>query len=162
MLLRHWKLTIGYVLFAFRYDRLISFTSLLDGAVTALALVVFTHLFGAEGAALGLIAGVCLVSLPVFLTALARTGVLTAGAVLRSLVPWFWRFALVAAGSVLLARAVPQRSPLALVAVASAVVIVYLALMLPVALSEPLGEYVRPRLAALAERIGRRRTVRAT
>ena len=150
MLLRHFNLVVGYALFAFGgHDRRLALTSLADGVVTLAALLVLTNLFGVRGAAAGMMAGVCLVSLPANLSALSRTGTVTASALAWSLAPWFWRFAAAAAFAGLLARAFVPESFYGVAFAGLLAGGVYGALVLPLALREPLGTYVRPRLAPL-------------
>ena len=150
MLLRHCNLAVGCILFAFGgHDRRLALTALADGLVTAAALLLLTDAFGVRGAGAGMLAGVCLVSLPANLSALSRTGTVTVGGLARSLAPWFWRFAAVAAFAVLLAQAFV---PITFYGIAAAGLLaggIYSALVLPLALREPLGTYVRPRLESV-------------
>ncbi|HEX6183913.1 MAG TPA: oligosaccharide flippase family protein [Pyrinomonadaceae bacterium] len=156
MLLRHCNLVVGYVLFAFGgHDRRLALTSLGDGLVTLAALVILTSAFGLVGAGAGMMAGVCLVSLPANLSALAGAGTVTPTELARALAPWFWRFAAVAVCAGLLARAVVPNTLYELAAVSLLTAGVYGALMLPLALREPLGTYVRPRLAPLGLTLSR-------
>ncbi|MBC7933418.1 MAG: oligosaccharide flippase family protein [Rubrivivax sp.] len=155
MILRHWNLTVGIILFSFGRERRLAVTGLLDGIVTVGASIVFTNWWGLAGAPLGAILGVCLVSLPGNLWALAGANATPVAMLLRSLAPWFWRFALLAlAAGVFAQRFVPDTFP----SLASAAVLtasVYCAVMLPLILREPLGIYVRPRLSPLGVRFFR-------
>lgn len=150
MLLRHCNLVVSYVLFAFGgHDRRLALTALSDGLVTALALLALTSGFGVVGTGAGMLVGVCLVSLPANLSALSRTGTLTPASLARSLAPWFWRFSALAVLAGLLAHAVVPDTLYGLAAVSLLTAGVYGALVLPLALREPLGPYVRPRLNSL-------------
>jgi O-antigen/teichoic acid export membrane protein len=150
MLLRHCNLVVGYVLFAFGgHDRRLALTSLADGLVTAVSLLGLTSAFGVIGTGAGMLAGVCLVSLPANLSALSRTGTVTPAGLARSLAPWFWRFSALVVFAGLLARAVVPDTLYGLAAVSLLTAGAYGALVLPLALREPLGPYVRPRLNAL-------------
>lgn len=151
MLLRHCNLVVGCILFAFGgHDRRLALTALADGLTTAAALFLLTDAFGIRGAAAGMLAGVCLVSLPANLSALSRTGTLTVSGLARSLAPWFWRFAASAALACLLALTFVPDTFYGLAAVGLLMACVYGALVLPLALREPLGTYVRPRLLPLS------------
>ncbi|MET0650791.1 MAG: oligosaccharide flippase family protein [Pyrinomonadaceae bacterium] len=150
MLLRHCNLVVGYALFAFGgHDRRLALTALADGLVTAVALLLLTNAFGIRGAGAGMLAGVCLVSLPANLSALSRTGTLTVSGLARALAPWCWRFAAAAVFAGLLAHAFVPETFYGIAGVALLTACVYGALVLPLTLREPLGTYVRPRLGAL-------------
>jgi O-antigen/teichoic acid export membrane protein len=155
MLLRHWNLTIGYVLFSCGMERRLALTALLDGLVTLCAVVVLTGRFGLKGVAAGTVVGVCLVSLPANLRGLASAHATPIGEMLRALAPWCWRFVLLALAAGAWGRRFAPDSFHALAATALIVGGTYLFVMLPVALREPLGTYVRPRLSTLASRLQR-------
>jgi hypothetical protein len=70
----------------------------------------------------------------------------SAARLLASLAPWLWRFGLVAA---LCATSAKFWVPDTLLALVAATLALYAGLMVPFALREPLGTYVRPRLEAL-------------
>jgi len=155
MILRHWNLTVGIILFSFGRERRLAVTGLVDGIVTVGTSIVFTTWWGLAGAPLGSILGVCLVSLPGNLWALKGAGATPVSELLKSLAPWFWRFAALALASGFLARrVVPDTFP-ALAASALGSAGVYALVMLPVAWRDPLGVYVRPRLAPLWGRFSR-------
>ena len=155
MLLRHWNMTTIYSLFALGQDRRISITTLADGAVTVLASVFLTRAYGLLGAALGTIVGVVVVGLPANLTLLAKETAASVSRLVLGLWPWAWRFALTAAAALAVSQAwVPKTLP-ALVAATLLCGAGYLGLMWPLALQEPLGRYVRPRLAALRRLVQR-------
>jgi O-antigen/teichoic acid export membrane protein len=149
MLLRHWNITTVYSLFALGHDRRISLTTLAQGVVTVAAAIVLTDRYGLVGAAASTVVGVVLVALPANLLALARETSVRTARLLVDVVPWAWRFALVtataaAAGLVWIPRTLPLLVAATLLAGGA-----YLAIMWPLALREPLGIYVRPRLATL-------------
>jgi O-antigen/teichoic acid export membrane protein len=155
MLLRHWNLTIGYALFCFGYERRLCLTTLLDGLVSVCAVFVFARWYGLIGAPMGMIVGACLISLPANLTALARETEMPVWRLLQPLAPWFLRFLILILGIGALARNwTPNTLPL-LAATAAATALIYLAVMFPLALRYPLGQYVRPRLLPLGARMMR-------
>jgi O-antigen/teichoic acid export membrane protein len=149
MMLRHWNTTAVYSIFCFGYERHISVTTLLDGAVTVGGMLILVPLCGPAGAPLGTIIGVTFVSLPRNLSALARESGVSFAVLLSPLWPWLWRFCVVASGAWLSAWLVPPRGVLAIAAAASLTGLAYLLIMWPLALRGQLGLYVRPRLAAL-------------
>ncbi len=153
MLVRHWNMTAAYSLFALGHDKRLSITSLVDGAVTVVASIGLSHTYGLLGPALGNLAGVVMVSLPANLRALARDTDTAVRQLLLDQWPWAWRFGLSTMGALLVGHAwVPTTLP-ALVLASLLFGILYTGLMWPLALREPLGQYVRPQLAAL-KRLG--------
>jgi O-antigen/teichoic acid export membrane protein len=155
MLLRHWNVTTVYSLFAFGHDRRLSLTALSDGAVTVTASILLVTKFGLIGAAAGSLIGVTLVSLPANLSGLAREMGVSVTHIVGGVWPWFWRFALIATLAAVVGRAwIPNTLP-TLVLAALAATAAYGILMLPLALRDPLGTYVRPRLEALRQLVMR-------
>lgn len=149
MLLRHWNLTAGIMLFAFGRERRLAITGLLDGLVTVVSAVALTRWFGLAGAPLGSIIGVCVVSLPSNMTALAGAGVVSMSSWLKSLAPLLWRLLLLAVASGALARQFVPDTFHALAAASILTSVVYAIFLFPVVWRDPLGVYVRPRVAPL-------------
>lgn len=146
MLLRHWNVTLGYALFSFGYEKRLCATALADGLMTVSAIAAFVSLFGIVGAPLGSILGVSCIGLPLNLRALAREANVSFTQLTRPLVPWFGRFVVLAVAAGVIARVwTPATLPL-IALTAAAVAVVYVLAMFPIALREPLGSYVRPRL----------------
>jgi len=154
MLLRHWDSTTVYTLFALGHDKRISITALLDGAVTVVASILLTRAYGLLGTALGMIVGVVIVRLPADLMLLTKETAASASQLALDLWPWAWRFALAAAATLAVSRVWTPRTLPALVVATLLCGGGYLGLMWPLALEEPLGKYVRPRLAALGQLMG--------
>lgn len=155
MLLRHWHLTIAYSLLSFGYERRLCVTALLDGLVTVSSVALFLWLYGLAGAPLGMIVGTCVVSLPANLSALAAESGRTRWEMVRPLAPWLVRFVVLSVAAVALARVWTPDSFFLIGLTASAVALVYVAVMFPIALRAPLGAYVRPRLRPLRTRVFR-------
>lgn len=153
MLLRHWDLTIAHSLLCFGYERRLCVTALLDGVLSIALVLLLLWRYGLPGAPLGQIIGTCLVSLPLNLSALASESGVTRWEMLRPLMPWFVRFVLLAAACGALARVWAPEGFLLIGLTAAGVGLIYTALMLPVALRAPLGNYVRPRLNPLRTRV---------
>jgi O-antigen/teichoic acid export membrane protein len=155
MILRHWNLTVGIMLFSCGGERRLAVTALFDGLVTVISSVVLTKWLGLVGAPLGSIIGVCLVSLPGNLSGLASAGALPITRMLKSLVPWFWRFAALAVGAGLLSRQFVPDNFASLAAASILTAGAYTLVMLPVVWRDPLGAYVRPRLTPLTSKLFR-------
>jgi O-antigen/teichoic acid export membrane protein len=155
MLLRHWNLTVAYTLFCFGYERRICLTTLCDGLLSICAVTLLVKFYGLIGAPLGLILGVCVVSLPVHLSTLARESNLSLWRLVQPLAQWFARFIMVLLGAGAAAR-VWTPTTLPLLALAAAVsAIIYAAVMFPLTLQYPLGLYVRPRIFPLRTKMMR-------
>ena len=155
MLVRHWNTALVYSLFSFGHERRLSLTTLADGAVTLILSLVLARVVGAIGVPLGFLGGALVVSIPANLTALARHTGVSCATFTSTLRPWALRLMilvpLAAAANLLVTPTgvVPVISLLLLAASA------YTAMMAPVALQPPLGEYVRQTMAPLLERFDR-------
>jgi O-antigen/teichoic acid export membrane protein len=157
MVLRHWNTTAAYTVYAFGRDRRLSLTTLSDGIITIIVSVVLVSRMGPIGAAIGTIVGACLVSLPSNLHTMAQETGTTLWGLIRPLVSLGWRFALLAAGATAVALTwAPSRFGI-LFAIGLGTVIIYGALMWPIAYRDPLGTYVRPVVASVRRRVPRLR-----
>lgn len=155
MLLRHWNLTMAYALLCFGFERRLCVTALLDGVVSVGAVLFFVRVYGLIGAPMGMITGACLVSLPANIYALARESNMSVLRLIQPLLPWFLRFAFLSTSIVLLARIWIPNTFLRLGLTAAVTGTIYVALMFPLALRSPLGDYVRPRLFPIRARVFR-------
>lgn len=148
MLLRHWNVAASYTLFSFGHERRLAITGVADGAITLLAMVALVPVLGASGAAVGSIVGICSVSLPNNLRALAREEGVPMRAALAPLGRWFVR-CLIVAGVVAVGIVLRPIHGLLMLAVAGALAGgLYTAIMMPVLKTPPLGELLGPRLPA--------------
>lgn len=155
LVLRQWNLTMVFSIFSFGYNRRIPITTILDGLVTLGAMALLIRQYGLVGAPLGSLIGVCLVSVPANLGALAGAVEVSPWRVLLGLRPWFWRMALLVPALVALGMVwVPTRF-LSLAATSLAVVVAYFVLMLPILMRPPLGPRLRPYWDALRTRLVR-------
>ena len=118
-------------------------------------MLLFVRLYGLIGAPLGMIVGVCLVSLPANLSALAGESGMSVGGMLRPLLPWFVRFVVLVGGAGALARIWTPEVVWLLALTAIVTAIVYAAVMFPLTLRLPLGLYVRPRWFPIRTRVFR-------
>jgi O-antigen/teichoic acid export membrane protein len=151
MIVRHFATTMTYALFSFGYERRLSLTALADGLVTiavTAGLLAFTSL-GLLGAALGSLAGVVLVNIPVTGLALTRELGIGLATLLSSLRGWAVRFAAATSVCVAGAQLLRPEGLAGLVAGGLGVGVVYAAAMFPLALEPPLGHYVRAGLSLL-------------
>jgi O-antigen/teichoic acid export membrane protein len=155
MLLRHWNLTVGYTLLCFGYERRLCLTALLDGLLSIGGTALFVWLYGLIGAPLGMITGACLISLPANLSALARESNRSVWELIRPLMAWFIRFIGFVCAAVTVAHVWTPNTFLLIGLMAAVTGIVYAAVMFPLALRDPLGLYVRPRLFQIKERVSR-------
>lgn len=155
MLLRHWNFTIASALFSYGYERRLCITALFDGLVSVAAIFFFVRELGLIGAPIGTITGVCLVSLPANLRGLAHEAQTSVFRLLEPLLPWFVRFVFMVVAIVMLASVWVPNTFLMLGLTASAIALIYSALMFPLTLRAPLGDYVRPRLFPIRTRVFR-------
>ena len=140
MLVRHLNHTTVASLICYGREKRISLTTLSDGLLTLATSVIGIRMFGLIGAPIGSLVGASFVSVPLNLTGLAREMGVAPALLLRSLLPWFWRFAIVAALAQFL-RKIPN---LNLFLAAPAVAIAYGVVVLPLFFREPLDQYTRP------------------
>ena len=139
MLVRHLNHTTVASLICYGREKRISLTTLSDGLLTLATSVIAIRSLGLIGAPIGSLMGASLVSVPLNLTGLAKEMKVSPAVLLKSLLPWFWRFAVVAAGAQLL-----RLTDLSLFLTAPIVATVYGAVVLPLFFREPLDQYTRP------------------
>jgi hypothetical protein len=153
MLLRHMNSTLVYTLFCFGHERRLAVTSVADGVVGLLAMLILVPLLGLYGAVLGSLASVLLISLPANLRALAREEGGSPVTFLEPLRPWLVRF--VPTVSTIAALTFVWRpiglwsfAPLAL-----AVGVLYAVVMVPVMTTPPLGPMLTARVKPWVSRV---------
>jgi O-antigen/teichoic acid export membrane protein len=151
MLARHFATTLIYALFSFGHERRLSLTAFCDGGVTlsVTAVLAWSTNVGLLSAAIGSLAGVALVTIPVCSIALAKELEITARDLIASIGGWALRFAVAAVVCVLGARLVDGHGVVRLITIALGVGVVYGGVMWPLALEAPLGTYVRTALASV-------------
>jgi O-antigen/teichoic acid export membrane protein len=153
MLFSHWNSALVFGLFAFGYERRISISTVLNGVVAVAATTVLTWWLGLRGGPIGSILGFVLVGIPSSLIAIARETRTTTRAMIASLVPWGWRFALMATTMGVLARYWVPSSIVTLAVTSIGAAALYMVVMFPLLRREPLHTYVLPRLALLQQRL---------
>ncbi len=156
MLLSHWVSSTIYTIFSFGYERLISATSVLNGIVSFGLSIGLTRRFGLAGAAAATSVGLLFLALPPHLVAISRETGTAKRALLGSLWPWGWRFGALIAAAAFTARLWIPETFMKLVATSIGVTMIYGAIMFPLLMREPLGSYVRPRIALLRQRFIRK------
>jgi O-antigen/teichoic acid export membrane protein len=149
MLLRHLNLTTTATLICFSKEKRISMTTLADGVVTILSCLIGIHYWGLTGAAVGSLSGVLLVSLPLNFIGLAQETGVSPWLILRSLLPWLWRFALAAAVGQLLRTSGLMVTVPAFFASCAFIALIYVLLVLPLFFQEPLAQYTKPLIVRL-------------
>jgi O-antigen/teichoic acid export membrane protein len=146
MLLRHMNSTLVYTLFCFGHERRLAVTSVADGLVGLVVMLVLVPKLGLYGAVLGSLTSLALVSLPLNLRALAREEGGSPVTFLDPLKPWLTRFiptvgAVAALTWVWRPAGLWTFAPLAL-----AVSVLYAVVMVPVMTTPPLGPMLSTRL----------------
>ena len=142
MFFRHFNTPYAFATLCLGHERRLSLTNLSDGAVTVVAAVLLTRMFGTIGAPMGSLVGVCLVSIPANFQLLARETDTSVGAILRPLWPLLARTCGLWA-VLLLISTVWLPHGFQLIAVASiAVAAIYSALILPLIFRPPIRGYI--------------------
>jgi O-antigen/teichoic acid export membrane protein len=152
LVLRQWNLAVQCCTFCFGEERRITLTVFADGLFTCAVSIALIWLFGPVGGPVGSLCGVCLISLPLNLVSLIRVAEVSPAQLIKPLWPWFWRFTLLVTAATLLAKLFPSRTILETGTRGATAVLLYTALMWPVAFRSPLAGY----LAALRSGLQRR------
>jgi len=155
MLVRHVNTTIVYTLFCFGYERRLALTGIAEGAAGVALMWLLVPRMGLQGAAAGMLISTLVVSLPANVVALAREQGASPWAFGASIAPWLARFAVVAAGAAALVLTVQPTGLVAALPLAMAVAAAYLAVMLPVLRTPPLGPMLHARLRPWLPRMPR-------
>lgn len=143
MLARHWATSLVYSLFSFGYERRIALTTLADGAVTLTLSLVLVGSIGVIGVPLGFLGGALLVSVPAHLAALSREVGTSPLSFVGALAPWALRLALLLPVAAAANLFTGSGNIVTVVLTAVAMCAAYAAMMVPIALRPPLGEYMR-------------------
>lgn len=155
MLLRNWNNTTVYTIFAMGYERRISITTLADGCVALLAAAALVRWIGPIGAPIGSILGVCLISIPGNLTALAKELEVSVFRVAAPIGSWLWRFVLVGTGAALMGLRWHAQLPY-VIAISCAAGALYIAVMLPMVMDSHIRQYLPPQVTSVWEALLRR------
>ena len=155
MLVRHVNTTIVYTLFCFGHERRLALTSIAEGAAGVALMWLLVPRMGLPGAAAGMLVSTLAVSLPANVVALAREQGASPWAFGASIAPWFARFAMIATGATVLVLTVRPHGLVAALPLALAVSAAYLAVMMPVLRTPPLGPMLHARLQPWLPRMPR-------
>ena len=155
MLVRHVNTTIVYTLFCFGYERRLALTGMAEGAAGVALMWLLVPRLGLQGAAAGMLISSLAVSLPANVVALAREQGTSPWAFGASIAPWLARFAVVATGAAALVLTVQPAGLVAALPLAMAVAAAYLAVMMPVLRTPPLGPMLHARLRPWLPRMPR-------
>jgi O-antigen/teichoic acid export membrane protein len=139
MLLRHVNLTLVYTLFCFGYERRLALTTIADGLVGTLAMMILVPIVGLSGVLLAQILATCAVSIPINLIAMAREAGASPTTLLGPIRPWLVRFVPVAVAVAALGRLWTPTSLLTFAALGATVGLVYIVAMIPVLKAPPLS-----------------------
>ena len=146
MLVRHVNVTIVYTLFCFGYERRLALTSIAEGVAGVALMWLLVPRMGLQGAAAGMLMSTLVVSLPANVLALAREQGASPWAFAESIAPWFTRFAAIATAATVLVFTVRPESLAGALPLALAIGAAYLAVMMPVLRTPPLGPMLHSRL----------------
>jgi O-antigen/teichoic acid export membrane protein len=146
MLVRHVNVTIVYTLFCFGYERRLALTSIAEGVAGVALMWLLVPRMGLQGAAAGMLIATLAVSLPANVLALAREQGASPWAFAESIAPWFARFAAIATGATVLVVTVRPQGLVGALPLALAIGAAYLAVMMPVLRTPPLGPMLHARL----------------
>jgi len=155
LLVRHVNVTIVYTLFCFGYERRLALTSIAEGMSGVALMWLLVPRLGLQGAAAGMLISTLAVSLPANILALAREQGASPWAFAESIAPWFARFAAVATGATVLVVTIRPQGLLAALPLALAIGAAYLAVMMPVLRTPPLGPMLHARLQPWLPRMPR-------
>jgi O-antigen/teichoic acid export membrane protein len=153
MLLRHMNSTLVYTLFCFGYERRLAVTSVADGVVGLIMMLILVPLLGLYGAVLGSLTSLALVSLPANLRALAREEGGSPVTFLEPLRPWLVRFVPTVMTIAALTLVWRPSGLWAFAPLALAVSVLYAVVMVPVMTTPPLGPMLSARLRPWASRV---------
>lgn len=153
MLIRLWNATTVYAIFAFGYEKRISVTSLGDGLLTSVLMLLLVPQLGLIGAPIASIASAITISLPWNLSALAKGVQASPARLILELASWFLRFAIILALTIMLESHFAPSGVYSIIGVSTLVSCAYVVIMLPLARREPLRGYVQPVLESFRTRI---------
>jgi O-antigen/teichoic acid export membrane protein len=143
MLARHINVTAIYTLFCFGNERRLALTSIADGLVALVSMLVLVPMCGLYGAALGSLIGTCAVSLPNNFAALGRELGASPIEFLRPLRPWLMRFPAIVGVIVLLPYSWSAHGLWRFAPLAAVVGLAYAIAMVPAVRTPPLGDLIR-------------------
>jgi len=146
MLARHINVTAVYTLFCFGNERRLALTSIADGLVALISMLVLVPMLGLYGAAIGSLIGTCAVSLPNNFAALGRELGAPPIEFLRPLRPWLMRFPAIVGVIVLLSYSWDAHGLWRFAPLAAVVGLAYAIAMVPAVRTPPLGDVIRERV----------------
>jgi len=144
-----------YTIFALGYERRISITTLVEGLVNLAAALILVRWLGPIGAPLGSILGVCLVSIPGNLSALAHELHMSTLRTVAPLWSWFWRLLLVAGCAGVIGQHWHPSLPY-VIGVTCVTGTLYVVVMLPMIMDSPMKGYLPPQAIQVWESFLRR------
>jgi O-antigen/teichoic acid export membrane protein len=155
MLMRHVNATLIYTLFCFGHERRLAMTSVAEGVIGLVLMILLVPALGLPGAVIASIVSIGCVSLPMNLRALSREAGGSPAAFFKPLIPWLTRFVpLVALVGVLISVWSPAGLSIIL-PLGIGLGLLYVAVMLPALQSPPLGPMLAARLQPWLSRVPR-------
>jgi O-antigen/teichoic acid export membrane protein len=155
MIVRHLNVSVGYAIFSFGHERHLAITAIQDGVGTVAAAALLVWWIGPVGAPIASIAGAVLIGLRRNVPPLARDTSASVAALVSPMLPWVWRFLVVIAAVLVASRVWQPEGFLELTATGAVVGCFYLLVVWPAVIGSPLGDYIRPRLVTLRDRLPR-------
>jgi O-antigen/teichoic acid export membrane protein len=149
MLLRHLNTSVVYTIYSLGFEKRITLTMLADGVVTVASALILIPLVGMKGAAVALIIGVSLISLPLNLAALFSTERSAVGGFMRPVGAWAARFVPMAALVAVIQWIWTPPTLITAGVLAAVIAAVYALVMLPCVLAPPLRSYLPDRVIRL-------------
>lgn len=146
MLLRHVNSTLLYTLFCFGHERRLAMTSVAEGVVGLIIMLLLVPVLGLHGAVLGSLVSIACISLPLNLRAMSHEAGGSPAAFLTPLAPWLTRFVPIVGGVAALVYVWTPSGLPTFASLAVAVGVVYIVVMLPALKSPPLGPMLAARL----------------
>ena len=153
MLVRHFNTTTVYTLFCFGNERRLALTTIAEGIVGITVMFFLIPPLGLYGAAIGPLAATCLVGLPNNLRGLARDQGTTPMAFLVPLGPWLTRMGIVFVAVAASLSFSPIHGLIGIVVAALAIMVAYIAIMVPLLRRPPLGPILRATIQPWADRV---------
>jgi len=149
MVMRHVNLTLVYRLYCLGHDRRNAVTLVADGLCGTATMLALVPLLGAQGAALGMLAGTCLVSIPSNLVALGHEGGSSVRDLAAPLRPWLFRFVPLVVVVGALSGSLRVQGVAGLALLTAGVLLTYAVVMMPVLWSPFLRDLFLPGIESM-------------
>jgi O-antigen/teichoic acid export membrane protein len=143
LFLRQIDYTLALLTFAFGYEKLSAIRCLLDGVFSVALAYFLASRLGVVGVILGFVCGAALVAIPFDVYLVSREFNLSLLELSRHYIPYLWRVGVVGALGCGINQLLHKVSVLNLIVATSSICLIYLLVVVPHALTTPLGGYIR-------------------